>query len=81
MPIGLPEPRIDDNLPLKKELGEARAAQAQERGRAKVLLRVASELSLELDQAREELAAAQHVTRLSTRSGQVGSERGRPVRH
>lgn len=38
-------------------------------------------LKNELEEARAALAAAQHVTRLSTRSGQPGSERGRPVRH
>jgi hypothetical protein len=71
----------DDNHRLKKELEETRAVLAQERGKTKVLLRVASELSLELEQAREELVAAQHITRLPTPSGQSGSERGRPARH
>ena len=71
----------DDNHRLKKEFEEARAALAQERGKTKVLLRVATELSLELDQVREELVAAQHVTRLPARTGQSGSERGRPARH
>src|SRR4051794_29649126 len=39
---------------LQKELEETRAALVQERGKTKVLLRVASELSLELNQARDE---------------------------
>jgi hypothetical protein len=72
---------VGDNLRLKNEPEETRAALAQERGKIKVLLRVTSELSLELEQAREELATAQHVTRLSPRFGQLGGERGRPLRH
>jgi hypothetical protein len=71
----------DDNRRLKKQLEETRAALAQERGKTKVLLHVATELSLELQQAREELVAAQHVTQLPARSGQAGGERGRPTRH
>jgi hypothetical protein len=47
---------VGDNLRLKNEPEETRAALAQERGKIKVLLRVNSELSLELEQAREELA-------------------------
>ena len=54
----------DDNERLTRDLKDIRAALSNERIKTKVLLRVASELSLELEQAREELAAARQVTRL-----------------
>ncbi len=47
-----------------EDLEETRAALAAERGKPKVLLRVVSKLSLELQHAQEELVAAQRVTRL-----------------
>lgn len=71
----------DDHQRLTKELHDTRAALADERGKTNVLLRVASELSLELQQAREELAAAQQVTRLPARSSSPsGSGHSRPGR-
>jgi len=69
----------DDNQQLNKKLEEAKAALALERGRTKILRRVAAELSLELEQARAELVTAHQVTRLSTRTSQPGGGRGRRV--
>jgi hypothetical protein len=68
----------DDNQRLKTKLDEARTALAEERGKTRVLQRVATELSLELEQARQELAAAQQVTWLPGRTSAPNA--GRPAR-
>lgn len=57
----------DDQHRLRQELAETRATLAAERGKVKTLMKIATELSLELEQARDELAAASQVTRLSPR--------------
>jgi len=54
----------EDNAALRDALAKAKDELAAERERIHALVRVTAELSLELDQAREELPAAQHVTRL-----------------
>ena len=54
----------EQNAALKKELEETKAALVAERNRNDALVRAAAELSLELAQAQQELAAAQHVGRL-----------------
>jgi hypothetical protein len=56
----------EKNTDLAGELAEAKRALADERAKAKVLVCVVTELSLELEQAREELAEAHKVTRLDT---------------
>ncbi|WP_256096678.1 hypothetical protein [Streptomyces agglomeratus] len=53
-----------ENTVLREALTKIKADLAAERERARALVRAATELSLELEQAREELAAAQQVTRL-----------------
>ncbi|MEV0123329.1 hypothetical protein AB0I16_17675 [Streptomyces sp. NPDC050703] len=54
----------DENIALREALGKVKTDLAAERERVRALVRAATELSLELEQAREELAAAQQVTRL-----------------
>ncbi|MGW7463779.1 hypothetical protein ACWGJT_03505 [Streptomyces xantholiticus] len=54
----------EDNAALRDALAKTKEQLAAERERARALIRATAELSLELDQAREELAAAQQVTRL-----------------
>lgn len=56
-----------DNAELKDGLTKAKQALAAERERNKALTRAATELSLELEQAREELASARRLTRLPVR--------------
>ena len=53
-----------DNAALRDALARAKEQLAAERERVRALIRATAELSLELEQAREELAAAQQVTRL-----------------
>jgi Tfp pilus assembly protein FimV len=55
------------NAELARKLTEARAELAAERAAGAALRQVIAELSLELQQAREELAATGNVTRLSAR--------------
>jgi hypothetical protein len=57
----------DDRERLARELAETKTALAAECAKVKTLMKVAAELSLELEQARDELAAAAKVTRLPTR--------------
>jgi len=57
----------DDHRRLRQELAETRTTLAAERGKARTLMKIATELSLELQQARDELAAASQVTRLPQR--------------
>jgi hypothetical protein len=57
-----------ENRRLSEKLTEVKALLAAERDKSRTLLRVAAELSLELHQAQEELAAQQQVTRLPTRA-------------
>ncbi|MFE1293943.1 hypothetical protein [Streptomyces sp. NPDC058731] len=52
------------NAALRDALAKTKDELAAERERVRALVRAAAELSLELAQAREELAAAQQVTRL-----------------
>jgi len=55
------------NAELTGKLTEARAELAAERAAASALRQIVAELSLELQQAQEELAAAGNVTRLPAR--------------
>ena len=59
---------VDDHTTPKKELASVKEALTKERTTNSVLRRVIAELSLELEQAREELAQGHQVTRLPTRS-------------
>ncbi|MBL3802977.1 hypothetical protein [Streptomyces sp. BRB081] len=54
----------EENAALKQDLEDTRAALAIERERNSALVRMAAELSLELEQARAELGSAQRVPRL-----------------
>lgn len=54
----------DENIVLREALTKTKADLAAERERVHALVRTATELSLELEQSREELSAAQQVTRL-----------------
>lgn len=54
----------DENIVLREALAKIKAELAAERERVHALVRAATELSLELEQTREELAAVQQVTRL-----------------
>jgi hypothetical protein len=54
----------DENIVLRESLTKVKTELAAERERVHALVRAATELSLELEQTREELAAAQQVTRL-----------------
>ncbi|MGX1759422.1 hypothetical protein ACWIG5_21325 [Streptomyces lydicus] len=54
----------EENIALREALGKIKTEVAAERERVRALVRAATELSLELEQTREELAAAQQVTRL-----------------
>lgn len=58
----------DDHAKTKTELAQTKEDLAKERAANSVLRRVIVELSLELDQAREELASASRVARLPSRS-------------
>jgi hypothetical protein len=53
-----------ENVVLKQKLKDAKAALAAEQERNSALVRVAAELSLELEQAHAELESAQNVPRL-----------------
>ncbi|MGZ0198753.1 hypothetical protein ACNFR7_00785 [Streptomyces sp. RM1] len=61
----------DENILLREALTKIKADLAAERERVSALVRAATELSLELEQTREELAAAQRVTRLPGPRGTV----------
>ncbi|MFD8967136.1 hypothetical protein ACFV0C_19445 [Streptomyces sp. NPDC059568] len=68
----------EENVVLKQALKDAKAALDAEQGRNSALVRVAAELSLELEQARAELESAQHVPRLpGTRSPRLPPRRRR----
>lgn len=54
----------DENIVLREALAKIKAELAAERERVHALVRAATELSLELEQTRDELAAVQQVTRL-----------------
>lgn len=54
----------DESIVLREALAKIKAELAAERERVRALVRAAAEPSLEPEQAREELAAAQQVTRL-----------------
>ncbi|MFD4764182.1 hypothetical protein ACFWOJ_36800 [Streptomyces sp. NPDC058439] len=54
----------NENIVLRETLTKIKTELAAERERVHALVRAATELSLELEQTREELAAAQQVTRL-----------------
>ncbi|MFI6730585.1 hypothetical protein NRF20_01365 [Streptomyces sp. R-74717] len=54
----------EENIVLRETLAKIKRELAAERERVHALVRAATELSLELEQTREELAAAQQVTRL-----------------
>ncbi|MGW8700296.1 hypothetical protein ACWGOK_25730 [Streptomyces eurythermus] len=54
----------DENIALREALAKIKAEHAPERGRVHALVRAATELSPELEQTREELAAVRQVTRL-----------------
>ncbi|WP_103545051.1 hypothetical protein [Streptomyces sp. SM1] len=54
----------EENATLKQDLKDVKAALATERERNSALVRMAAELSLELEQARAELESAQQVSRL-----------------
>lgn len=56
-----------DNAALKDALATVKRALAAERERNKALTRAATELSLELEHAREELVSARRLTRLPAR--------------
>ena len=60
-----------ENTKLKEKLTGARAELAEERAAGAALRRVVAELSLELQQAREELASSGSVTRLPARGGRA----------
>lgn len=55
----------EQNAALKEELAATKESLAAERERNAALVRIATELSLELEQARAELASAQQVSQLS----------------
>lgn len=59
----------EDNAGLREALAKTKTDLATERERVRALIRAAAELSLELEQARDELATAQQVTRLPGRPG------------
>lgn len=59
---------VDDHAATKKDLANVKDELARERATNLVLRRVIAELSLELEQTREELAQGHRVTRLPTRS-------------
>ncbi|MGP3637676.1 hypothetical protein ACTU45_30780 [Streptomyces sp. 24-1644] len=54
----------EENIALREAMTKIKTELAAERDRGHALARAATELSLELEQTREELAAAQQVTRL-----------------
>jgi hypothetical protein len=58
----------EQNAELTENLTKARAELAEERAAGAALRRVVAELSLELQQARDELASAGNITRLPVRS-------------
>ncbi|MGQ4400176.1 hypothetical protein ACN6K4_006748 [Streptomyces hayashii] len=59
----------EDNAALRDALAKTKDELATERERVRALVRATAELSLELDQTRQELAAAQQVTRLPGAQG------------
>jgi len=63
------EKMADENRELREALTKIKADLAAEHERVHALVRAATELSLELEQVREELAAAQQVTRLPASRG------------
>jgi hypothetical protein len=68
----------EENVVLKQDLKDAKAALAAEQERSSALVRVAAELSLELEEARAELESAQNVPRLpGTRSPHLPPRRRR----
>ncbi|GAX58588.1 hypothetical protein [Streptomyces olivochromogenes] len=68
----------EQNAMLKEELADTKAELAAERERNAALVRIAAELSLELEQARAELESAQQVPRLpQARSPRPGARRHR----
>lgn len=67
----------EQNAALKEQLAALKTELAAERERNKALTRVATELSLELQQVREELDSAQQVTQLPRARGPLS----RPRRH
>jgi uncharacterized coiled-coil DUF342 family protein len=63
----------EESAKLKDKLTEVKAELAEERATGAALRRAVAELSLELQQAREELASTGSVTRLPVRgSGLIG---------
>jgi len=63
----------DELARLGEQLAKVKAELADERATGSVLRRMVAELSLELDQAHQELAAASAVTRLPVRGARDGS--------
>lgn len=63
----------EDNAALRDALAKAKDELAAERERVRALVYATAELSLELNQTREELAAAQQVTRLPRARGDGSS--------
>ncbi|MFI1034457.1 hypothetical protein [Streptomyces sp. NPDC020951] len=61
--------RAETNAALRDALARTKDELAAERERVRALVRATAELSLELGHAREELAAAQQVTRLPDARG------------
>jgi hypothetical protein len=59
----------EDNAALRDALAKTKDELAAERERVRALVRATAELPLELDQTREELTAAQQVTRLPATRG------------
>lgn len=64
----------EENARLKEKITEIKAGLAEERAAAAALRKAVAELSLELRQAREELASAGNVTRLPVRGGGLTSQ-------
>jgi hypothetical protein len=54
----------DEHAAVRRELAKTKEALSAERARGKVLIRVVTELTIEFEQARKELADAAGVTRL-----------------
>lgn len=68
----------EENVVLKQKLKDAKAALAVEQERNAALVRVAAELTLELEQTRAEVESAQHVPHLpGTRSPRFPPRRRR----
>lgn len=62
------------NTRLKEKITEIKAELAGERAAGAMLRKAVAELSLELRQAREELASSRNVTRLPVRGGELTSQ-------